>query len=196
MLYTGLYIRRCLPVYIYLPLTRFFILFSILFCSVDTCLPSIINIFSVLFCSVPLAHRMFRSIQVRAAEASGPPPPSLLDIDAEAWRKPPPITTQLSALLRRSALNVARDPYLAGLHLLLTLCVGLVVGSLFKDLWRLNGSTAGVQVRYAGRREGGREGGGEGWEGGSCVATVPTLRDMFRTHTSVRGWVLEIGLVG
>lgn len=72
---------------------------------------------------------------------------SLLDTDAKALvRASPPLPTQLSALLRRSALNVARDPYLASLHIVLTLCVGLVVGSLFKDLGRLNRSTAGVQV--------------------------------------------------
>lgn len=62
-------------------------------------------------------------------------------------RTSPPLPTQLSALLRRSALNVARDPYLAWLHIVLTLCIGLVLGSLFKDLGRLNGRTAGVQVR-------------------------------------------------
>lgn len=84
---------------------------------------------------------------MRSAEASGPPATSLYGFDAETTRVSPPVKTQLNALLRRSALNVARDPYLAALHLLLTVCVGLVVGSLFRDLGRLNGSTAGVQVR-------------------------------------------------
>lgn len=85
---------------------------------------------------------------MRTAGASGPPPTSLFGFDAETTRKSPPVATQLNALLRRSVLNVARDPYLAALHLLLTVCVGLVVGSLFRDLGRLNGSTAGVQVGF------------------------------------------------
>lgn len=87
-------------------------------------------------------------MKVRAAEASGPPATSLYGFDLETTRESPPVATQLNALLRRSALNVARDPYLAALHVLLTVCVGLVVGSLFRDLGRLNESTAGVQVRF------------------------------------------------
>ncbi|CAN0243469.1 unnamed protein product, partial [Ectocarpus sp. 8 AP-2014] len=87
--------------------------------------------------------------QVRAAEASGPPPTSLFGIHGSATirRTPPPVCTQLSALLQRASINVARDPYLAGLHIVLTVFVGVVVGSLFRDLGRLNGCTAGVQDR-------------------------------------------------
>lgn len=86
--------------------------------------------------------------KVRAAEASGPPPTSLFGIHSSAARRraPPPVCTQLSALLQRASINVARDPYLAGLHIVLTVFVGVVVGSLFRDLGRLNGCTAGVQV--------------------------------------------------
>ena len=102
---------------------------------------------------------------MRAAEASAPPPPAFVsgfvrnvrprrnhDPCDDAWGTSPPLATQLSALLWRSALNVARDPYLAGLHVVLTVCVGLVVGSLFWDLKRLNESTAGVQVTDFGQR--------------------------------------------
>lgn len=84
---------------------------------------------------------------MRAAEAAGPPVTSLLGFDAETVRESPAISIQLNALFHRSVLNVARDPYLAALHVLLTVCVGVVVGSLFRDLSRLNGCTAGVQVR-------------------------------------------------
>ncbi|CAN0134673.1 unnamed protein product, partial [Ectocarpus sp. 4 AP-2014] len=85
--------------------------------------------------------------QVRAAETSGPPPTSLFGIHGSATigRTPPPVCTQLSALLQRASINVARDPYLAGLHIVLTVFVGVVVGSLFRDLGRLNGCTAGVR---------------------------------------------------
>lgn len=85
--------------------------------------------------------------QVRAAEASCTSTRSLVAVNsASSPRTPPPLAVQLDALLRRSALNVGRDPYLAWLHVLLTVCVGLVVGSLFRDLGRLNEVTAGVQV--------------------------------------------------
>lgn len=89
---------------------------------------------------------------MRAAEASYRLPHLSLvangagDDGITAVRPSPSLGTQLNALLRRSALNVARDPYLAGLHVVLTVCVGLVVGTLFRDLGRLNGETAGVQV--------------------------------------------------
>lgn len=86
-------------------------------------------------------------MQVRAAEASCTSTRSLVGINSAAsLRTPPPLAVQLDALLRRAALNVGRDPYLAWLHVLLTVCVGLVVGSLFRDLGRLNEVTAGVQV--------------------------------------------------
>lgn len=87
--------------------------------------------------------------QVRTAEASyaSPATNGVEGVDVTAVRPPPYLGTQLNALLRRSALNVARDPYLAGLHVVLTVCVGLVVGLLFRDLGRLNEETAGVQVR-------------------------------------------------
>lgn len=88
--------------------------------------------------------------QVRAAEASGPPASALMESEASRYaaRAPPPFWTQLDALVRRSALNVARDPYLAWLHVLLTLATGVVLGLLFRDLPRLNEETAGVQVGF------------------------------------------------
>lgn len=109
--------------------------------------------------NAPTLFAMILNLQVRAAEASAPPlPPNIVARSNtpstgdrypsdETRRTSPPISTQLSALLWRSALNVTRDPCLAGLHVVLTVCVGVVVGTLFWDLHRLNGSTAGVQVR-------------------------------------------------
>lgn len=61
-----------------------------------------------------------------------------------AWT--PSIATQLRALSGRALRDVARDPYLATLHVVLTPLVGLLVGSLFGDLRRENGQTSGIQV--------------------------------------------------
>lgn len=58
----------------------------------------------------------------------------------------PPLLTQLRALSGRALLNVARDPYLAGLHLVLTPVAGVLAGSMFDDLRTLNQETAGIQV--------------------------------------------------
>lgn len=58
----------------------------------------------------------------------------------------PLIPIQVKALAGRALLNVVRDPYLATLHLLLTPLVGVVVGSMFEDLRRLDSESAGVQV--------------------------------------------------
>ena len=54
--------------------------------------------------------------------------------------------TQLHALTKRAFLNVARDPYLAALHLVLLPIVGLLSGTSFGDLRRFNEETAGIQV--------------------------------------------------
>lgn len=80
--------------------------------------------------------------QVHGAEVAAPPP---LGRKVVAWT--PPVATQLRALSGRALRDVARDPYLAALHLVLTPLVGLLVGSLFGDLRRYNEETAGVQVR-------------------------------------------------
>ena len=58
----------------------------------------------------------------------------------------PPMMTQLHALTKRAFLNVARDPYLAALHLVLLPIVGLLSGTSFGDLRRFNEETAGIQV--------------------------------------------------
>ncbi|CAN0077098.1 unnamed protein product [Hapterophycus canaliculatus] len=82
--------------------------------------------------------------KVRSAEATAPPP---LGRKVVAWT--PPFLKQLRALSGRALRDVARDPYLAGLHLILTPLAGLLVGSLFGDLRRYNEETAGIQVRVA-----------------------------------------------
>lgn len=63
-----------------------------------------------------------------------------------ATRTLPPFRTQLDALFGRAVLNVIRDPYLAWLHVLLTIAVALVIGTLFPNLKSLNRETAGIQV--------------------------------------------------
>ncbi|CAM9125191.1 unnamed protein product [Ectocarpus sp. 6 AP-2014] len=80
--------------------------------------------------------------KVRCAESAAPPS---LGQKLLAWA--PPVTTQLRALMGRAVRDVARDPYLATLHLVLTPLVGLLVGSLFGDLRRDNDQTAGIQGR-------------------------------------------------
>ena len=57
------------------------------------------------------------------------------------------MVTQLRALTRRAFLNVARDPYLASLHMVLLPVVGLLSGTSFGDLRRFNEESAGIQVR-------------------------------------------------
>lgn len=64
------------------------------------------------------------------------------------------MTTQLHALSGRALRDVARDPYLATLHVVMTPLVGLFVGNLFGDLRRDNSETAGIQVGAAWRRTG------------------------------------------
>lgn len=87
--------------------------------------------------------------QVHSAEQSAPPPLSLgRSRRRQCGRssRTPSIFTQSKVLSGRALLNVARDPYLATLHLLLTPVIGVVVGSLFGDLRHLNSETAGIQV--------------------------------------------------
>lgn len=91
-------------------------------------------------------------MKVRAAEAVAPPLSSLVwhtkasRVCRRGNSRTPTVATQLRALAGRALLNVARDPYLAALHVVLTPLVGLLVGSMFGDLRRLNEETAGVQV--------------------------------------------------
>lgn len=86
--------------------------------------------------------------QVRAAEAAS----SQLTVAGGdgghgcPTRTLPPFRTQLDALFGRAVLNVIRDPYLAWLHVLLTIAVSLVIGTLFPNLKHLNRETAGIQV--------------------------------------------------
>lgn len=82
--------------------------------------------------------------QVRRAESVAPPPPSRQELKLLGWT--PPVVTQLRALSGRALRDVARDPYLATLHVVLTPLMGLLVGTLFGDLRRDNSETAGIQV--------------------------------------------------
>ena len=83
---------------------------------------------------------------MRRAEAAAPASLGDMPGDGTSTNRTPPMITQLRALTGRAFLNVARDPYLAGLHVVLLPCVGLLSGTSFGDLRRFNEETAGIQV--------------------------------------------------
>ena len=102
---------------------------------------------------------------MRNAESLAPPPLSFAAIIAGrgvccycgSASRTASLPVQLKALFGRALLNVARDPYLGALHVLLLPLAGLLMGTLFGDLTRLNEETAGVQVHGVGRGGGGVE---------------------------------------